>query len=115
MCVIPKLFPYDKFLEVMKLTRAKLIETIHRKNEGWTTYQARKIAGISIRRVNQVWEEYQRTSHVPDISKRNGRPSIPLVQWEMDMVKQTYLKYRVSADTLERVIQRDFEKHIYMS
>ena len=96
----------------MKLTRAKLIETIRRKNEGWTTYQARKIAGISIRRVNQVWNEYLLTNEVPDIGKLNGRPSKPVEEWEMDMVRQTYLKYRVSADTLERLILRDFQKHI---
>ncbi len=34
--------------------KRKLIETFRRKNEGWTTYQARKIAGISIRRVNLI-------------------------------------------------------------
>ena len=96
----------------MKLTRGKLIEIIRRKNEGWTTYQVRKIAGISIRRVNQVWKEYQLTNQVPDIGKKNGRPSKPFEQWEINMVKETYQKYRVSADTLERVIQRDFEKHI---
>lgn len=96
----------------MKLTRPKLIETIRRKNEGWTTYQARKIAGISIRRVNQVWKEYQLSNKVPDVGKKNGRPSKPVEQWEIDMIKQTYQKYRVSADTLERIIQRDFGKHI---
>ena len=81
----------------MKLTRPKLIETIRKKNEGWTTYQARKIAGISIRRVNQVWNEYQLTNQVPDIGKENGRPQKPIEQWEIDMVRQTYQKYRVSA------------------
>ena len=96
----------------MKLTKAKLVETIRRKNEGWTTYQARKIAGISIRRVNQVWKEYQLTNKVPDIGKKNGRPSKPLEQWEMDMVKEAYTKYRVSADTLERLIRRDYNMHI---
>ena len=111
-CVIPKLFPYDKFLGVMKLTRTKLIETIRRKNEGWTTYQARKIAGISIRRVNQVWTSYLTTGNVPDIGKKNGRPAKPLEQWEIAMVKEAYTKYRVSADTLERLIQRDYGKHI---
>ena len=96
----------------MKLTRAKLIEIIRRKNEGWTTYQARKIAGISIRRVNQVWNEYQLTNEVPDIGKKNGRPSKPVEEWEIDMVRLTYQKYRVSADTLERLILRDFQSHI---
>ncbi len=111
-CVILKLFPYDKFLGVMKITRPKLIEIIRRKNEGWTTYQARKIAGVSIRRVNQVWTEYQLTNQVPDIGKNNGRPPKLVEQWEIEMIKQTYQKYRVSADTLERLIQRDFGKHI---
>jgi putative transposase len=111
-CVIPKLFPYDEFLSGMKLTRNKLIEVIRRKNEGWTTYQARKIAGISIRRVNQVWKEYQISGEIPEIGKKNGRPSKPLSEEEIDMVKQTYLKYKVSADTLEKLIDRDYHKHI---
>ena len=96
----------------MKLTRAKLVETIRCKNEGMTTYQARKIAGISIRRVNQIWTQYNATGQIPLIGKKNGRPSKVIEDWEMDMVKQTYQKYRVSADTLERIIHRDFETHI---
>ena len=108
----PETISYDRFLGVMKLTRPKLIEIIRRKNDGWTTYQVRKIAGISIRRVNQVWNEYQLTNLVPEIGKNNGRPSKPVEQWEIDMVKITYQKYRVSADTIERLIQRDFGKHI---
>ncbi|MCF7871804.1 hypothetical protein K9L97_02110, partial [Candidatus Woesearchaeota archaeon] len=46
-CVIPKLFPYGELNQCMKLTRGKLMETIRRKNEGETTYQVRKIAGVS--------------------------------------------------------------------
>ena len=42
----------------MKLTRTKILEIIRRKNEGMTTYQARKIADISIRRVNQIYAHY---------------------------------------------------------
>src|SRR3989338_11299964 len=68
-CVIPKLFPYGEFLSYMKLTKHKLIETLRKKNQGWTTYQARKIARISIRRVNQVWKEYNETGEIPEIGK----------------------------------------------
>ncbi len=96
----------------MKLTKNKLIETIRRKNDGWTTYQARKIAGISIRRVNQVWNEYQKTGEIQIIGKKEGRPRKPLEEWEINMVKEAWLKYRVSADTLERCIKRDFDKKI---
>ena len=111
-CVIPKLFPYDKFLEDMKLTQAKLIETIRKKNQEWTTYQARKIAGISIRRVNQVYGQYLSEGKISDIGKKNGRPCKPIEDWEINAVKEAYEKYKVSADTLERFIEKDYGKHI---
>ena len=88
------------------------METLRRKNNGWTTYQARKIAGISIRRVNQVWEQYQKTGKIPEIGKKNGRPPNPLEEWEISIVKEAYAKYRVSASTLEKCIERDYCKHI---
>ena len=56
----------------MKLTKHKLIETLRKKNQGWTTYQARKIAGISIRRVNQVFGTYLKTENMPEIGKMMG-------------------------------------------
>jgi putative transposase len=96
----------------MKLTKGKLVETIRRKNDGWTTYQARKIAGISIRRVNQVYKQYTLTGEIPEIGKSNGRPIKPIEDWEIKMVKQAYEKYRVSASTLEKLIERDYKKHI---
>ena len=96
----------------MKLTRGKLLETIRRKNEGCTTYQARKIAGVGIRRVNQVYSAYLETGKVPEIGKNNGRPSKPVEDWEISLVRVTWVKYRVSADTLERLIERDYGKHI---
>ncbi len=96
----------------MKLTRGKLIETLRKKNRGWTTYQARKIAGISVRRVNQVWKQYQETGELPEVGKNNGRPRKPIQEWERRMVKKSYRKYRVSASTLMRLIKRDHYTHI---
>ena len=96
----------------MKLTKTKLIETLRRKNDGWTTYQARKIARISIRRVNQVYKQYEVTGKVPEIGKKMGRPSIKATPEEIDLVRRVYLEYRVSATTLERIIERDHAKHI---
>jgi len=96
----------------MKLTKGKLVETLRRKNEGWTTYQARKIAGISVRRVNQVWTLYNQTGRVPDLGKKVGRPAQPPLEEEEKIVKETYTKYRVSASTLEKVIERDYSQHI---
>ena len=96
----------------MKLTRSKLLETLRRKNEGWTSYQARKIAGISVRRVNQVWREYLETDEVPVIGKRVGRPRKLVTDEERELVRKTYEIYRVSASTLEPIIDRDHGVHI---
>ena len=111
-CFIQKLFPYGEFIPDMKLSKAKLTETLRKKNQGWTTYQARKIARISIRRVNQVWKEYNETGKIPEIGKNNGRPPRTIEEWELQMVKQAYDKYRVSASTLEKLIERDFQFHL---
>jgi len=96
----------------MKLTRNKLLETLRRKNEGWTTYQVRKIAEISIRRVNQVFKEYLETDQIPDIGKRNGRPEKPISDQEIQIVKEAYTKYRVCASTLRKIIDRDYDLRI---
>jgi putative transposase len=95
----------------MKLTRPKLIETIRRKNEGITTYQVRKIADISIRRVNQVWKEFQETGKIPEL-KKAGRKKRTITEKEKGIVKEVYAKYKVSASTLEKLIQRDYALHI---
>ena len=72
----------------MKFTRRKLVETIRKKNQGWTTYQARKIARVSVRRVNQVWVQYKKTGRIPEIGKKIGRPRKPIEKWEIDMIKE---------------------------
>jgi len=110
--VIPKLFPYGEFFPYMKFTKTKLLETLRRKNQGWTTYQARKIARVSIRRVNQLWKEYQETGRIPEIGKKLGRPSRLITEQEEKIVGESYAKYRVSASTLEKLIERDYDVHI---
>lgn len=96
----------------MKLTRKSLLETLRKKNTGWTTYQARKIAGISIRRVNQLHKIFIETGQIPEIGKKMGRPRRKVTIKERDIVKESYEKYRVSASTLERLIKRDYEVSI---
>ena len=112
MCVIQKLFPYDKLIVSMKLTKNKLVEIIGKKNRGWTTYQVRKIAGISIRRVNQVYKQYLLSEQIPEIGKTNGRPTKHIEGWEIKTVKEAFEKYSVSASMLMKLIERDYGKHI---
>jgi transposase InsO family protein len=96
----------------MKLTISKLLETLRVLNEGSSKYQARKIAGITKQRVYQVWNAYQQTGEAPEIGKRVGRPARPILEWERKLVLQAYTRYRVSADLLERLIERDSSVHI---
>lgn len=96
----------------MKLTQAKLTETLRKLADGKTVYQARKPAGISVRRVYQVKEAFDKTGKIPDVGKDAGRPRKPFEEWEIRLVKKAYERHRVSADTLERLIERNFSKHI---
>jgi putative transposase len=96
----------------MKLTQQKLLRTLKKLADGKTVYQARKVAGISVRRVYQVKEAFDQTGELPDIGKLSGRPRKPFEEWEIITVKEAFVKYRVSADTLERLIDRDYKKHI---
>ena len=112
LCVIPKLFHKADIVRSMKLTQSKLTETLRRLSDGKTVYQARKVAKVSVRRVYQVKEAFDKTGKIPDIGKLAGRPRKPFDEWEIITVKEAYKKYRVSADTLERLIDRDYKKHI---
>ncbi len=96
----------------MKLSKSKLAETLRKLNDGKTVYQARKVAGISVRRVYQVKEAFEKTGEMPKIGKDVGRPRKPFEEWEIILVKNAFKKYRVSVDTLERLIDRDCKKHI---
>src|SRR3990167_7124066 len=96
----------------MKLSKSKLIETLRKLADGKTVYQARKVAGISVRRVYQVKEAFDKTGEIPKIGEEVGRPRKPFEEGEIDLVKKAFEKYRVSADTLERLIDRDYERHI---
>lgn len=96
----------------MKLTRAKLVETLRVLNDGASKYQARKIGRITKQRVYQVWNAYNQTGKIPTIGKDVGRPGKPVEDWEASLVRVAWVKYRVSADTLERLIDRDYGQHI---
>lgn len=112
MCVIPKLFYLDETNRGMKLTKGRLLETIRALNEGASKCQARKIAGVTKQRVYQVWNEYLRTGELPIIGPDNGRPVQPIIDEERTLVRGAYEQYRVSASTLERLIERDYQTHI---
>ena len=96
----------------MKLTKERLLETIRVLNEGVSKYQARKIAGISKQRVYQIWNEYLCTGELPTLGVGNGRPALPIAEEDRSLVRRAYEQYRVSASTLERLIERDYGRHL---
>lgn len=91
----------------MKFTKKTLLETLRAKTDGKTSYQTRKIANVSVRRVDELWKEYLTTGEIPVVGKGVGRPMMPIEDWERELVKKFYGKYRVSASTLNRLIERD--------
>ena len=96
----------------MKLTKSKVIETFRKLNEGKTVYQARKVAEVSVRRVYQLKEAFDKTGEIPQIGKDVGRPRKPFEEQKILLVKKAFEKYRVPADTLERLIDRDYKIHV---
>src|SRR3989344_134245 len=56
-CVIRKIVLKDNNNEFMKFTKKSLMDTLRAKTEGKTSYQARKIANVSVRRVDELWKE----------------------------------------------------------
>ena len=111
-CSIPKLFHKADLVSPMKLTKSKLTNTLKKLADGKSVYEARKVAGISVRRVYQEKEAFEKTGEMPDIGKLAGRPRKPFEEWEIQAVKNIYEKHRASADTLERLMDRDGQRHI---
>lgn len=96
----------------MKLTNAKIIEIIRKRNNEWSTNHIRKKFDISERRVNQVLQYYRENGKAPELSKKNGRPPRPIMEKEVRIVLDTYKTYRFSASLLEPIIKRDYGIHI---
>jgi putative transposase len=96
----------------MKLNHRKILTILRLKNQDWTTYQIKKKVGVSIQRVNQIWQEYLCTGQIPEIGKRMGRPKKPIPEEWVRIVKQSYKVYRFSASILEPIIRRDYNLHI---
>ncbi len=107
MCTIPKLFPHVEFITVsMKLNKSKILRILEGKNNGISSYQLRKEAGVSKRRVDQVWSRYLQTDEIP-LLKKPGRPAKPIEEADVHLVRDAYTKYGVSASTLEKLVWQD--------
>jgi transposase len=96
----------------MKLNNRKIMLILKLKNEDVSTYQIRKRVGVTMQRINQIWQEYQATGEIPIVGDRLGRPKKPFPDEWHDIVKKSYQRYRLSASLLEPIIKRDYGLHI---
>lgn len=96
----------------MKLTRKTLIELIDLKNKGWTSYQVKKKVGVTVRRIDQIYNKYQKTGKILELGKNIGRPKRPITKQEKRIICEAYEKYRVCASQLKLLIERDFKVSI---
>ena len=74
----------------MKLSKSKLTEILRKLADGKTVYQARKVADISVRRVYQVKEAFDKTGEIQKIGENVGRPRKSFEEWEILTVKQAF-------------------------
>ena len=96
----------------MKLNKTKILRILELKNKEFSSYKVRKIVGVSQRRVDQIWKQYQESGEIPVVGARMGCPTKLPTQGEVDVVKNAYTVYRLSASLLEKIIERDYNTHI---
>ena len=117
LCVIRKLVHNADSDKRMKLTKKRLIDSLRALEEGKTVYQARKIAGITVRYMYNIWGEYKKTGEIPVKGLKAGKPVKPIKAEQEKIVEEVYAKYRICASRLVKRIKRDYNLHIpvYMS
>jgi len=96
----------------MKLTKKRLIDSLRALEEGKTVYQARKIAGITVRYMYNIWGEYKKTGEIPVKGLKAGKPVKPIKAEQEKIVEEVYAKYRICASRLVKRIKRDYNLHI---
>jgi len=81
------------------------MDTFKAKNDGKISYQARKIANVSVRRVNEIWKEYLTTGEISVVGNSVKRPMISIEKWEIELVKRFYEKWEIE------LVKRFYEKY----
>ena len=71
-----------------------------------------KVAGVSKRRVEQIWKEFRDTGEEPVIGKKTGRPEKAPDACEMEIVKKAYLQHKMSAKKLKPFILAEYNINI---
>ncbi|MEA2035329.1 MAG: response regulator [Euryarchaeota archaeon] len=95
-----------------KLNQKMIHWIIQEKGSGVSSSVIAKAAGVSKRRVEQIWKQFRDTGEEPVIGKKTGRPEKPPDPGEMEIVRKAYLQHKMSAKKLESFILAEYNINI---
>jgi len=95
-----------------KLNDRKIRWIVQQKLRGGGSGEIALIQKVSHRRVEQIWQAYQRNGVIPTL-KKPGRPKKkPLSREDAELILKVHDEFRVNALTLERVLKHNYGKAI---
>ena len=86
-------------------------KTAEGKDGAFTVAQIAKYAGVTGRRVRQLWAEYKATGRVPVLGVP-GRPRSACWDAYAPLVTSTFAEYRCGSVALGRLVEREWDTHI---
>jgi len=96
----------------VKLNEKKIRWIIAQKLKGESTSTIAEIQGISARRVQQIFKEYNDIGQPPQIGSNLGRPKKPLSSDDKELINQTYSEYKFGACYLESILESKYNRKI---
>ena len=96
----------------MKLNRNKIRYIINHKKKGESCETTARDIKISKRKVEHIWKEYKETGKEPIIGKNLGRPKKQINPEEIEIIKDSYYRYKFGARMLEFIIEGFYNIHI---
>ncbi len=96
-------------IPMVKLDEDRIRWIIKCKEEGKKNADIARIQKISIRRVQQIYSWYQKNKMVP-VLRKPGRPTRPVTEQEIRVVRDAHKRYRANALYLQRYIYKIHDK-----
>lgn len=97
---------------LMKLNGKKIRWIIGQKLKGESTSTIAEIQGISYRRVQHIYKEYNETGQSPEVGPNLGRPKKQLSSDDKELTDQAYSDYKFGACYLEIIIRGKYKCRI---
>ena len=93
----------------MKLNESKIRFIIKKMDSGMSCREVGYSLGISHERARQIYLYFKNTGQLPNL-KPHGRPREPLTENQISLIIESYMKHKVCASTLRKIIK--LEKQI---